>query len=207
MLSANGLLPTTHCKVPSLRGNLVSNQRMQAKAASATPRLVEGLGELLPGTRYRALLLDQYGTDEEKTFLSEHARSSPIRKLGRAMLSCMRMCTGVLHDGKKPYAGAVAAVAAAYAQGLQLYIISNSSRRAAGTISKLAKMGFNSSHFTGAVTSGELAHRELSTRPDQWWEGLGHRCIHTTWSSRGSISLEGLGLQVGLFFRDVFLWM
>ncbi|KAF5836768.1 HAD-like domain-containing protein [Dunaliella salina] len=57
-------------------------------------------------------------------------------------------------------------------------------------------MGFTSSHFTGAVTSGELAHRELQSRPDQWWAGLGHRCIHTTWSSRGSISLEGLGLQI-----------
>jgi hypothetical protein len=48
----------------------------------------------------------------------------------------------------------------------------------------------------GAITSGELAHRYLAERPDPWWRALGRRCIHLTWSSRGSISLEGLGLEV-----------
>jgi hypothetical protein len=48
----------------------------------------------------------------------------------------------------------------------------------------------------GAVTSGELTHRFLSTRPTPWWQQLGTKCIHLTWSSRGTISLEGLGLQV-----------
>jgi hypothetical protein len=48
----------------------------------------------------------------------------------------------------------------------------------------------------GAITSGELTHRYLSTRPTPWWQQLGSRCIHITWSSRGTISLEGLGLQV-----------
>lgn len=48
----------------------------------------------------------------------------------------------------------------------------------------------------GAITSGELTHRYLSTRPTPWWQALGRRCIHMTWSSRGSISLEGLGLEV-----------
>ena len=30
----------------------------------------------------------------------------------------------------------------------------------------------------------------------EWWQGLGNRCLHFTWSSRGSISLDGLGLEV-----------
>ncbi len=39
---------------------------------------------------------------------------------------------GVLHDGRRPYPGAIEAVAAAAASGLKLLIISNSSRRWGG---------------------------------------------------------------------------
>jgi hypothetical protein len=56
---------------------------------------------------------------------------------------------GVLHDGRKPYPGAVEAVDQLYAAGKQLLIISNSSRRSGGTISKLAKMGFRAECFAG----------------------------------------------------------
>ena len=38
--------------------------------------------------------------------------------------------------------------------------------------------------------------RCLQEKPDQFWQDLGTRCIHYTWGSRGSVSLEGLGLQV-----------
>jgi len=51
-------------------------------------------------------------------------------------------------------------------------------------------------HASGAITSGELTHRYLLARPNPWWQQLGRRCIHITWSSRGTISLEGLDLQV-----------
>jgi hypothetical protein len=50
----------------------------------------------------------------------------------------------------------------------------------------------------GVITSGEVTHQQLSQRPDSFWQGLGTRCLHITWGSRGAISLEGLGLQVGL---------
>ncbi|CAN6540561.1 unnamed protein product [Malus baccata var. baccata] len=33
-------------------------------------------------------------------------------------------------------------------------------------------------------------------RDDAWFAALGKSCIHMTWSARGTISLEGLGLQV-----------
>ncbi|KAK6137791.1 hypothetical protein DH2020_028463 [Rehmannia glutinosa] len=36
----------------------------------------------------------------------------------------------------------------------------------------------------------------VSMRDDPWFAGLGRSCIHMTWSDRGAISLEGLGLQV-----------
>lgn len=61
---------------------------------------------------------------------------------------------------------------------------------------KLKSLGFDTSCFLAAVTSGELAHQYLQRRDDPWFAALGKKCIHLTWSNRGAISLEGLGLQV-----------
>lgn len=45
--------------------------------------------------------------------------------------------------------------------GAKMVVISNSSRRASTTIEKLNKLGFDSSLFVGAITSGELTHQYL----------------------------------------------
>ncbi|XP_038970164.1 uncharacterized protein LOC103698870 isoform X2 [Phoenix dactylifera] len=103
---------------------------------------------------------------------------------------------GVLHDGKKPYPGAISTLEKLAYHGAKMVIISNSSRRASTTINKLKSLGFDPSVFLGAITSGELTHRSLERRDDSWFAALGRSCIHMTWSDRGAISLEGLGLQV-----------
>lgn len=103
---------------------------------------------------------------------------------------------GVLHDGKQPYPGAVVALEKLAECGTKMVIISNSSRRSSTTMEKLKSLGFDTSLFVGAITSGELTHRYLHRRDDAWFAALGRSCIHMTWSSRGAISLEGLGLRV-----------
>ncbi|KAJ4783159.1 Haloacid dehalogenase-like hydrolase (HAD) superfamily protein [Rhynchospora pubera] len=103
---------------------------------------------------------------------------------------------GVLHDGKKPYPGAIATLEKLAATGAKMVIISNSSRRAVVTYDKLRALGFDPSLFLGAITSGELTHQYLLRRDDPWFAALGRRCIHMTWNDRGAISLEGLGLEV-----------
>lgn len=65
-----------------------------------------------------------------------------------------------------------------------------------GALSKLANMGFAEDAFVGAITSGEVTHNALLNRQGEFWETLGNKCIHLTWGARGSISLEGLGLEV-----------
>ncbi|KAJ6297432.1 hypothetical protein OIU78_023055 [Salix suchowensis] len=77
-----------------------------------------------------------------------------------------------------------------------MVIISNSSRRASTTMEKMESLGFDTSLFLGAITSGELTHQYLQRRDDDWFAALGKSCIHVTWKGRGAISLEGLGLQV-----------
>ena len=65
-----------------------------------------------------------------------------------------------------------------------------------GALGKLAEMGFAEEAFAGAVTSGEVTHTALLQRQGHFWETLGNKCIHLTWGARGSISLQGLGLEV-----------
>ncbi|XP_027086089.1 uncharacterized protein [Coffea arabica] len=103
---------------------------------------------------------------------------------------------GVLHDGKKPYPGAISTLEKLANFGAKMVIISNSSRRACTTLEKLKSLGFDPSLFVGAITSGELTHQHLQRRDDPWFAALGKSCIHMTWKDRGAISLEGLGLQV-----------
>ncbi|XP_040958117.1 uncharacterized protein [Gossypium hirsutum] len=103
---------------------------------------------------------------------------------------------GVLHDGKQPYPGAISTLEKLATTGAKMVIISNSSRRASTTIEKLKNLGFDPSLFVGAITSGELTHQYLQRRDNAWFAALGRSCIHMTWSDRGAISLEGLGLQV-----------
>lgn len=69
---------------------------------------------------------------------------------------------GVLHDGKRAYPGARECVRALWQNGAKLWIISNSSRRTDGTVSKLEKLGFESRWFAGAMTSGEVTHGFLT---------------------------------------------
>lgn len=103
---------------------------------------------------------------------------------------------GVLHDGKQPYPGAISTLEKLASSGAKMVIISNSSRRASITMEKMKSLGFDPSLFLGAITSGELTHQKLHRRDDAWFLALGRSCIHMTWSDRGAISLEGLGLQV-----------
>lgn len=133
---------------------------------------------------------------------------------------------GVLHDGQKPYPGSVEAVKAMAETGRKILIISNSSRSApflplypvqetqccpacgllvldapagsSGALGKLAKMGFPKDAFYGAITSGEVCHQALQNRPDDFYRGLGKRCVHITWGARGPISLGDLDLEVPL---------
>ncbi|CAO2820069.1 unnamed protein product [Amaranthus hypochondriacus] len=103
---------------------------------------------------------------------------------------------GVLHDGKKPYPGAISTVEMLAKTGAKMVIISNSSRRASVTSEKMRNLGFDPSLFLGSITSGELTHQYLERRDDPWFAALGRSCIHITWSDRGAISLDGLDLKV-----------
>jgi len=64
---------------------------------------------------------------------------------------------GVLRGGEVAYAGASQALVHLKAQGKTIVILSNSGRSGPYNISRLAKLGFDSSSFDHFVTSGDVA--------------------------------------------------
>lgn len=103
---------------------------------------------------------------------------------------------GVLHDGKRPYNGAVEAVKGLNESGESMVIISNSSRRASHAEARLDEMGFKREWFQGFVTSGEMAHNLVMNREFPVPEKAS-KVVHLTWSARGAagVDFDALGLE------------
>ncbi|CDX26608.1 conserved hypothetical protein [Mesorhizobium sp. ORS 3324] len=66
---------------------------------------------------------------------------------------------GVLHDGQRPYPGAVEALSALKRTGRTVVLISNSGRRAEPNERRLLKLGFEAGSWDHFVSSGEVAWR------------------------------------------------
>ena len=68
---------------------------------------------------------------------------------------------GVLHDGTKPYPGAVAALRRLQAGGTRLAVLSNSGKRAAPNAARIDDMGFDAGQFEIVMTSGEALWQDV----------------------------------------------
>jgi HAD superfamily hydrolase (TIGR01459 family) len=84
---------------------------------------------------------------------------------------------GVLHDGVAAYPGAVECLQRLRALDKTVVILSNSGKRAAANIARLAAMGFAGDSYTALLTSGEVAWRKLKKRADPFYRRLGERCL------------------------------
>ena len=62
---------------------------------------------------------------------------------------------GVLHNGAEPLEGALECVSELKKAGKKLIILSNTSSPSEAALKKLVRLGFGSSNFIGAVTSGK----------------------------------------------------
>jgi HAD superfamily hydrolase (TIGR01459 family) len=63
---------------------------------------------------------------------------------------------GVLHDGRRPYAGAAAALAGLTACGKSAVVLTNSAKRNAPNEARLLALGFARSSFLSVMSSGEV---------------------------------------------------
>ncbi|KAJ0092937.1 hypothetical protein Patl1_26815 [Pistacia atlantica] len=106
---------------------------------------------------------------------------------------------GVLHDGKKPYPGAISTLEKLATTGAKMVIISNSSRRASTTMEKMKSLGFDTSLFAGAITSGELTHQYLQRLGIASSKGLGLQVVENVEEAEFILAhgSEALGLPSG----------
>jgi HAD superfamily hydrolase (TIGR01459 family) len=72
---------------------------------------------------------------------------------------------GVLHNGREPYRGAVAALTALREAGKRVALVSNSAKRAAPNAERMRRLGFADELYEAFVTSGEAAHAMLTAGP------------------------------------------
>ena len=101
---------------------------------------------------------------------------------------------GVLHDGHSAFAEAVDVMRRLRDAGKQLIILANSSRRAVTTRENLLRMDIDPALFDGYATSGEEVWRALQDRPDDFYRGLGTRCLVFQWR-RDDHFFDGLDLE------------
>lgn len=65
---------------------------------------------------------------------------------------------GVLHDGGTLYPGSLGVLTELKALGIPVAVMTNSAKRAAPNVARLAQMGIPRDHFVDAVSSGEVAY-------------------------------------------------
>lgn len=68
---------------------------------------------------------------------------------------------GVLHDGKKPYAGVAEALGTLKARGKRIALLSNAPRRSHVVDAMLTGMGLDRALWDATITSGEIAWRAM----------------------------------------------
>jgi HAD superfamily hydrolase (TIGR01459 family) len=85
---------------------------------------------------------------------------------------------GVVHDGVKPYPGAVECLSRLKAAGKRCVLLSNAPRRAGAAQAAMRAMGIADDLYAGILTSGEAVHLALRDRDDPWFAGLGSRVFH-----------------------------
>lgn len=102
---------------------------------------------------------------------------------------------GVVHDGVRPYSGAVDCLERLRAAGKRVVMLSNAPRRNHAAQASMRRMGIADDLYTDILTSGEAVHRHLRDRPDPFWSGLGSRVFHLG-PARDRNVVDGLDLVV-----------
>jgi HAD superfamily hydrolase (TIGR01459 family) len=102
---------------------------------------------------------------------------------------------GVLHEGRAIFPPARDCVVALRAAGKHVLVLSNSGKRAAENLKRIADHGLPADAYDGIVTSGEVAWDGLRRRAEPPFDHLGKRCFAITRGRDRSI-MEGLSLDL-----------
>lgn len=101
---------------------------------------------------------------------------------------------GVMHDGVKPYPGAIECLERLHRAGKRLVVLSNTGRREAEGKRAMAKMGFDPGLFARFVAAGEDAREGIARKATPFHAKLGRRYYAFTRDDNVSV-MEGLGKE------------
>jgi HAD superfamily hydrolase (TIGR01459 family) len=101
---------------------------------------------------------------------------------------------GVLHDGAKPFAGTLDALARLKQAGKRVVVLSNAPRRAHLVAGRMAEIGIPPALYDHIHTSGEETWQHLKRRDDPFYAALGRAC-YVIGPQRDDSVLEGLDLH------------
>lgn len=102
---------------------------------------------------------------------------------------------GVLHDGRDPYPGAVAALTELRARGTRTVILSNSGRSGDANAQRMEKIGIARGLYDHFLTSGDVARAVLRSRELPIELGAATRCMTLSTSDEHDLADE-LGFSV-----------
>ena len=102
---------------------------------------------------------------------------------------------GVLHDGARPYPGAVDCLERLRAAAKSVVIVSNSGRSGEANARIIVRMGFDRGLFSEVVSAGDDARDAVLTSDDPFYRRLGKRCLLLA-RERDIHLVDGLGLEV-----------
>ncbi|MBL8672795.1 MAG: TIGR01459 family HAD-type hydrolase [Alphaproteobacteria bacterium] len=100
---------------------------------------------------------------------------------------------GVLHDGTTPYDGVVPCLQALQARGKATLVLSNSAKRSAHNLERMARLGIAPSLLSGLISSGEAFH--LGMADGALARRLGTSCFVIAADSDRSL-LDGLTIRI-----------
>ena len=102
---------------------------------------------------------------------------------------------GVLHDGQRPYPGAVEALSALKRAGKTVVLLSNSGKRAEPNERRLLKLGFEAGSWDRFVSSGEVAWHAFKDMMGSGALRPGTRCLLIS-RDGDRTAIEGLPLTL-----------
>ncbi len=102
---------------------------------------------------------------------------------------------GVVHDGIRPYPGAVACLKRMRQAGGTVLLLSNVPRPSDAVRTMLAETGVAEDCYDDILTSGDATREALARRDDPWYAALGRRCFFIGTAEHRPV-IDGLGYEL-----------
>lgn len=108
---------------------------------------------------------------------------------------------GVTHDGNKAFPGSLEVFKRFKNQGKRIYFLSNSPRMPDSAVSHLQKLGIDTNHYHGLMSSGFETYMHLKDKPDNFYQKLGMKVYHVGKKEYQEL-FSGLGYSIVSDVKD-----